>query len=281
MTRVRKRENFYRRDPDKALRGMWGLSLEERGAYNILIDLMYLTWRPLPDDNTGDRQQIVAWFGCAAQKVNPIIRSLIEKGRIHRVRIGGKWYLTDDAFEREHTAVKGEEVRAKSGEVAVKSEEVEEKSRLLSPTIEENQQVDGAREEKEKEKSVVDTRAHEDDWPENGALIETLIADVAGDIDLSRQAWPLQTVREVLAWKMNGFSYALDVVPTIKPMLVKRRVMSWAYFTTAVAEAHAVRTRVIELPDAVARPAAFKTFATQRAEDNSAIFDDVFGGRSE
>jgi len=34
--------NWYKRDPVRAIKGMMGLTLEEKGAYNTLIDLIYI-----------------------------------------------------------------------------------------------------------------------------------------------------------------------------------------------------------------------------------------------
>lgn len=120
-----KRENFYRRDPSKALSGMIGLTLEERGVYNTVLDLLYSTWRPLEDD----RAFIANWCGCAVQKLNPIIRRLVEKGRLITFTESGRTYLSDDAFEAEQSAVKGSAAtRSGRGEVEEKSRGVGEKS---------------------------------------------------------------------------------------------------------------------------------------------------------
>lgn len=44
--------NWYKRNPDAALAGMAGLTLEQRGAYNFVLDLMYArAGRPVPDDD--------------------------------------------------------------------------------------------------------------------------------------------------------------------------------------------------------------------------------------
>ena len=122
---VKKTENFYRRDPSKALAGMVGLTLEERGVYNTVLDLLYSTWRPLEDD----RAFIAGWCGCAPQKVNPIIRRLIEKGRLITFEEGGRAYLSDKAFEDERASVKGVSyTRSGRGQIGEKSGEVREKS---------------------------------------------------------------------------------------------------------------------------------------------------------
>jgi len=140
-----KRENFYRRDPSKALSGMVGLSLEERGAYNTILDLLYQTWRPLEDD----RRYIANWCGCAVQKLNPIIDRLVAKGRLLAFEENGRSYLSDRAFEAEREAIKGvaktRSGRAEVGEkwagVGEKSAGVGQNSPLLDDDDKENQGV--------------------------------------------------------------------------------------------------------------------------------------------
>jgi 5-methylcytosine-specific restriction endonuclease McrA len=94
MTKGVRRENFYRRDPGAALAGMAGMSLEERGVYNTLIDLMYLTWRPVEDN----RAYIAGHCGCAVQKLNPIIRRLIERRKLIVINVDGQDYLKTCEF---------------------------------------------------------------------------------------------------------------------------------------------------------------------------------------
>ncbi|MFN3582913.1 DUF1376 domain-containing protein [Phenylobacterium sp.] len=164
-----KRDNFYRRDPMAALNGMIGMSLEERAVYNVVLDLLYATWRPVEDN----RQFIARWCECAVQKVNPIIDRLIAKGKLQRFEEGGFWYLTNPRFDDERSAVKGAgggrkssgpkaEVGEKSGEVGEKSGEVGEKSAgvrenvpLLEHETTENQSVTPL-EKRREEKSRVE-----------------------------------------------------------------------------------------------------------------------------
>lgn len=154
---MKKGENFYRRDPSKALSGMIGLSLEERGVYNTVLDLLYSTWRPVEDD----RRFIANWCGCAVQKLNPIINRLVERGRLITFVEGGRTYLSDEAFEVERAKVKGAvqtrsgraEVGEKSGEVGEKSAGVGKNPGLLDSESEEKQSV-GALEKNREEKST-------------------------------------------------------------------------------------------------------------------------------
>ena len=151
-------KNFYRRDPSKALSGMIGLSLEERGVYNTVLDLLYSTWRPLEDN----RAFIAGWCGCAVQKLNPIIRRLIETGRLITFTEDGRTYVSDEAFESERKAVKGAaktrsgraEVEEKSGEVGEKSAGVEENPPTCRDEDQQNQPLaalEKRREEKRRE----------------------------------------------------------------------------------------------------------------------------------
>ncbi len=120
-----KRENFYRRDPGAALAGMANMTLEERGVYNTIIDLLYLTWRPLEDN----RAYIAGHCGCAVQKLNPIIARLIEKRKLVRFEEDGQTYLSNPKFEDERTAVKGpSDTRSGRASAGKKVPHVEEKS---------------------------------------------------------------------------------------------------------------------------------------------------------
>ena len=140
-----KRENFYRRDPGLALAGMQGMTLEERGVYNTVLDLLYLTWRPVEDN----RGYIAAHCGCAVQRLNPIVSRLIAAGKLVRFEENGQFYISNPRFEAERKAVKGAsktrsgrgEVGEKSGEVGEKSASVEENAPLLEAKSEENQDV--------------------------------------------------------------------------------------------------------------------------------------------
>lgn len=119
-----KRENFYRRDPGAALQGMVSMTLEERGVYNTVIDLLYLTWRPLEDN----RGYIAGHCGCAVQKLNPILNRLIEKRKLIRFEVDGEHYISNAKFEDERRSVKGVTTRSGRAEVGEKSAGVEEKS---------------------------------------------------------------------------------------------------------------------------------------------------------
>jgi uncharacterized protein YdaU (DUF1376 family) len=200
---MRKGQNFYRRDPSKALSGMIGLSLEERGVYNTVLDLLYSTWRPIEDD----RPFISNWCGCAVQKLNPIIRRLIDKGRLITFEEGGRTYLSDEAFEAERASVKGAAssrsgralVEEKSGEVQEKSAGVGENAGLLDSQTQENQsdaRLEKNREEKKHPPTPQGGKRRKPETPlpdgcPSAELIHAMQTEARSEganIDLSREA---------------------------------------------------------------------------------------------
>lgn len=126
---------------------MVSMSLEERGVYNTIIDLLYLTWRPIEDD----RGYIAGHCRCAVQKLNPILGRLIESGKLIRFTEGGRDYISNGMFEDERSEVKGEvstrsgraKVREKSAGVEEKSAGVRDNCTLLDTDSAKNQSLTG------------------------------------------------------------------------------------------------------------------------------------------
>lgn len=69
---------WYKRDPDAALVGMVGLTLQERGAYNTIIDLLYSRNGDLDDDDDFMRRAM----NCHGNEWRAVKRRLIEKQKI-------------------------------------------------------------------------------------------------------------------------------------------------------------------------------------------------------
>ncbi len=81
---------YYRRNADRALGGMMGLTLEERGAYNTILDLIYARRGRLHDDDDDIRK----WLAVDVRIWKRIKTSLLSKEKI---------YL-EDGFIRNKTA---------------------------------------------------------------------------------------------------------------------------------------------------------------------------------
>lgn len=69
---------WYKRDPKAALGGMMVLTLEERGAYNTIIDLIYDEDGQLPDDE----RTLCRWLGCDVRVWRRIRARLIALNKI-------------------------------------------------------------------------------------------------------------------------------------------------------------------------------------------------------
>lgn len=72
---------WYRRFPDNFIAGTVGLTLEEKGAYSLVLDLMYVRGGPVPDEP----RYIAGVCNCSVRKWNAIRQKLIESGKLRVV----------------------------------------------------------------------------------------------------------------------------------------------------------------------------------------------------
>ena len=70
---------WYKRDPRAALTGMMGLTLEERGAYNTILDLIYCHDGALVDD----AREICNWLNCNVRTWKRIRARLMDLGKLY------------------------------------------------------------------------------------------------------------------------------------------------------------------------------------------------------
>lgn len=70
---------WYKRDPRAALTGMMELTLEERGAYNTVLDLIYDRDGDLPDDD----RFLAGWCKCDLRVWRRIKQRLIGLGKLY------------------------------------------------------------------------------------------------------------------------------------------------------------------------------------------------------
>lgn len=99
---------WYRRFPDNFIAGTVGMTLEEKGAYSLVLDLMYVRGGPVPDEP----RYIAGVCNCSVRKWNAIRDRLISLGKIHVV----DGYLMNDRAEKEiEIAAKDAQERAENG----------------------------------------------------------------------------------------------------------------------------------------------------------------------
>lgn len=69
---------WYRRYPDNFIAGVAGLSLEEKGAYSMVLDLIYARGGPIADEP----RWIAGVCNCSPRKWNAIRQRLIDLGKL-------------------------------------------------------------------------------------------------------------------------------------------------------------------------------------------------------
>lgn len=75
---------YHRRYQADALTGYANLTLEERGAYTTLLDLMYEASGPI----SSERRMLAGWMQCSVRKVDALLSVLMTKGKIYITRDG-------------------------------------------------------------------------------------------------------------------------------------------------------------------------------------------------
>jgi uncharacterized protein YdaU (DUF1376 family) len=83
--------DWHARYHQAALDGMLMLTLEERGAYNTCLDLIYSRRGPIPDDD----RWLAGWMGCSLRKWASLRATLIVKGKLMTVEHNGTPSLTN------------------------------------------------------------------------------------------------------------------------------------------------------------------------------------------
>ena len=89
--------SWYPRNSRKALDGMRALTLEQRGAYNTILDLIYDRGAPVPDDD----RWLAGHMGCSVRKWLIIRQQLLDMGRIIARMDGAERVLSDEMAEIE------------------------------------------------------------------------------------------------------------------------------------------------------------------------------------
>lgn len=99
---------WYRRFPDNFIAGTVGLTLEEKGAYSLVLDLIYVRGGPVPDE----ARYIAGVCNCSVRKWKAIRQRLIDLGKIEAV----DGVLLNHRAEKElENAAKTAQERAESG----------------------------------------------------------------------------------------------------------------------------------------------------------------------
>ncbi|WP_347269946.1 YdaU family protein [Rhizorhabdus histidinilytica] len=87
-------QHYHKRYHSDALAGFMSLTLEERGAYQTLLDMMYDRAGSIP----GNDRLIAGYLGCSLRKWSSLRETLVAKGKIRVLEDGS---ITNDRVEKE------------------------------------------------------------------------------------------------------------------------------------------------------------------------------------
>ena len=85
---------YHKRYHSDALAGFMSLTLEERGAYQTLLDLIYDRGGPILDNE----RLLAGYMGCSVRKWRLLREQLIEK---RKIRLNDAGEITNDRAEKE------------------------------------------------------------------------------------------------------------------------------------------------------------------------------------
>lgn len=107
------RRAWHKRYHSDALNGVMDLTLEERGAYATILDLLYQAGQPVAYE--GQERLMAGRCQCSVRKIKTIVASLIARGKLLLREDGA---LTNRRFEKEmHTDQKQHERAVATGRV--------------------------------------------------------------------------------------------------------------------------------------------------------------------
>lgn len=235
---------WYKRYGSDFITGTIGMTLEEKGAYSILLDLIYDRQGPVPDEP----RTIAGICGCSVRKWNTIRARLIDLGKIYahdgmisnkradkEVKKGAK-----ERRERSESGVKGAQKREKNKVDNNQNNNLAEKQLKHSQKPEARSQIPDTR----SSNSIVPTvspRARE--GPALGEMLDAMLEAGGPALDrVNRHQW--QELDRPLRWLEEGCDLWLDVIPTIRRLAARAspgQISSWKYFEKAVAQARADR----------------------------------------
>ena len=237
---------WYKRYPSDFISGTLHLTLEQKGAYSIILDMIYDRGGPIEDNS----QHIARVCGCSTRKWNQIRERLIEAdkitvadGRIHNPRADKQ--LVSDDLEREKLAENGRKGAEKTNEKKAKDNKNNalDKKGPLSPERPTRSQRLDTRSSATTTESI-SARASPGGYADAALrLIETFDAcRVAAWGDSQARPWPagtdLATARSWLVAGLDPDSLAALLAPRMRRAAAqsKQPPAALAYFEQAVRE---------------------------------------------
>ena len=229
---------YHKRYHSDALAGYMTLTLEERGAYTTLLDLMYDRGEPIIEHE----RLLAGYLGVGLRKCRAVISSLIEKGKIERLADGR---LTNSRFEKE--VEKQLKTRRKQSENAVnsqsKSPETEKNANKINdppepnPSLTRDYQKLEARNQKESKNHLSNTEVPSEGRSPPRSELERMEAELRSASGLQNCSRPnTLDLSPVLALVRAGVSFDAQIIPKARSLNGKlgSKGHAWRYLAAAV-----------------------------------------------
>lgn len=263
---TRRGDPWYKRYSRDVFDGTRRLTLEQRAAYNDILDLIYMHGGPIPDDTKWMAHSIQ----CSPRKWVALKTALLDAKKI-TIKNG---MISNPRAELELENKLN--ISRNNAEIATKREREKrenlEKPNEINKTEARSEHLAGASSEsdkdKKKQKEEIPAAAPVPEpaspSPSPAALpspildlkvLETRLLEACnGSLDNPVNCMGLLNLATPQMWLANGCDLELDVIPALTAAGKKhhgKRIRDWNYFTGIVADAKAKRTAVMPTGQAV------------------------------
>lgn len=231
---------YYKRFPRDFLEGTIGLSFEAKGAYAIVLDLIYMRDGNLPNDP----RYIAGQLGCSVRKWTALLAELVEKGKLQVER----GIISN--FRADYLLEESRKYQDKQAEIASKPRKNNSlpQPEASQPESEPEPESIAADDKRAGATSVCEPA---DDWPDRPlpALIEAVASPW---LDPAKSQGLVLTAGRMAGWRAAGASWEHDVVPAVSALAAKARrpISTWAYFSDAIAQSVAENRAALTIPEA-------------------------------
>lgn len=223
---------YYKRFPRDFLEGTIGLSFEVKGAYAIVLDLIYMRDGRLQDDP----RYIAGQLNCSVRKWTAIRAALIAAGKI-RIDRGFISNLRADYLVEETR--KYQDKQADAAGKPRKNNDIGQPEFSQPEPHPKPEAVDGG---------VVGAG---DDWPTTDHVKILVSAAKSPWLDNQKSLGLNTSATTILAWKRAGAEWDRDVVPIITAIARAHHepIGNWQFFNKPVLRSLAQARQVLALPE--------------------------------
>lgn len=218
---------YYKAYPRDFIEGTVGMSFELKGAYRLVLDLIYMQGGELPDD----ARYISGLLGCTIRKWTALRGDLVARGKL---TANGE-FLTNDRVAMEI------ETLGKLRDKQRENRSRPNKNKHLATPQRNHTEPESEPKTDNNQRSIITPREDDAALPEVSDLkiLSDRLMKVAAPCLASPAVAPGLVVMTVpMMWLDQGADLERDVIPAIQGVVAKgkRNISTWDYFTKPVAE---------------------------------------------